>query len=89
MLWLVEVIGHSGPIGSGERPSISHGRWDKDVAHEDVVGRLNMTTASPQHWRSVPALTEIRANLHMFQRTHFSKMLYSVYECDVICVNSI
>ena len=80
MLWLVEVIGHSGPIGSGERPSISHGRWDKDVAHEDVVGRLNMTTGSPQQWRSVPALTEIRANLHvMYQRMHFSKMLYTVF----------
>ena len=65
---------------SGERPSISHGRWDKDVAHEDVVGRLNMTTASPQQWRSVPALTEIRANLHvMYQRMHFSKMLYTLF----------
>ena len=77
MLWLVEVIGQSGPIGSGERPSISHGRWDKDVAHEDVVGRLNMTTASPQQWRSVPALTEIRA--YLYQRMHFSKMVYTVF----------
>ena len=88
VLWL--VIGHSGPIGSGERPSISHGRWDKDMAHEDVVGRLDMTTGSPQKWRSVPALTEIRTNLHMCQRMHFSKMasIHYVYEFNVICVNS-
>ena len=90
VLWLVEVIGHSGPIGSGERLSISHGRWDKDVAHEDVVGRLDMTTVSPQQWRSVPALTEIRANLHMCQRMNLSKMvtIHYVYELNVICVYS-
>ena len=76
MLWLVEVIGHNGPIGSGERPSISHGRWDnKDIAHEDVIDRLNVTTGSPQPWRSVPALTEIRANLHVMVY-HFLKKWY-------------
>ena len=60
----------------------SHGRWDKDVAHEDVVGRMNMTTASPQHWRSVPTLTEIRANLHvMYQRMHFYSII--TYSCPI------
>ena len=88
VLWLVEVIGHSGPIRSGERLSISHGRWDKDVAHEDVVGRLDMTTGSPQQWRSVPALTEIKANLHVSENA-FLKNGHHVYELNVICVDSL
>jgi hypothetical protein len=80
VLWMVEIIGHSGPIGSGERLYISHGRWDKDVTHRDVVGCPNKTTGFPQQWRSAPALTEIRANLHvMCQRMHFSKIMYTVF----------
>ena len=61
-----------------ERPSISHGRWDKDVAHEDVVGRLDMTTGSPQQWRSVPTLTEIRANLHVSEYAFLNNGIRSV-----------
>ena len=80
VLWL--VIGHSGPIGSGERPSISHGRGDKDVAHEDVVGRLNN-----DHWLPttaevciyIPALTEIRANIyiHMSENAFLKNGIYT------------